>query len=99
MPFLLQPTGTAPGLALEIQNSQTSRSGGPLTVLVDDQTLSALLREEDRWPDDMVFTNRLLVSALVPSGRSWGGWRSVGTSFVAATDSTTVSLACGAGAS
>jgi hypothetical protein len=27
-----------------------------LTVLVDDQTLSALLREETGWPDDNVFT-------------------------------------------
>ena len=28
----------------------------PLSLLVDDQTLSALLREEIRWPDDEVFT-------------------------------------------
>jgi hypothetical protein len=53
---LLEPIGTLPGLALEIQNSQTSRERAPLIVLVDDQTLSALLREEISWPDDRVFT-------------------------------------------
>jgi hypothetical protein len=55
-PFSLEPTGTLPGLASEIPNSQTSRERATLTVLVDDQTLSALLRQEIRWPDDEVFT-------------------------------------------
>lgn len=36
--------------------SSTSGWGGDLTVLVDDQTLSALLRGDRRWPEDEVFT-------------------------------------------
>jgi hypothetical protein len=71
-----EPTGTLPDLASEIQNSQTSRER-PLTVLVDDQTLSAFLREETSWPDDRVFTTGCwylrLCQAVV---RGTGGARS-----------------------
>jgi hypothetical protein len=45
-----------PALASEIQHSQINSEKATLTVLVDDQTLSALLREETPWPDDRAFT-------------------------------------------
>ena len=41
----------------EIQNWPTSRQVRSLTVLVDDQTLSALLRDDIAWPRDRVFTS------------------------------------------
>jgi len=40
----------------ETQSWRTSSDGRPLSVLVDDQTLSGLLREAIGWPDDEVFT-------------------------------------------
>jgi hypothetical protein len=41
---------------LEILSWRTSRSGAALTLLVDDHTLSNLLRQELEWPDEPVFT-------------------------------------------
>jgi hypothetical protein len=55
-PFSPELIGTLPNLASEIQNWQISRERATLTVLVDDQTVSGLLRQEVGWPDDDVFT-------------------------------------------
>ena len=43
-------------MASGIPSSPTSRDRAPLTVLVDDQTLSSLLREDRPWADEEVFT-------------------------------------------
>jgi hypothetical protein len=56
MPCSQKLIGVLPDPASEIQNSQTSKEDEPLTVLVDDQTLAAFLREDEDWPDDRVFT-------------------------------------------
>ena len=51
------PTGTGHVTASGIPSSPTNSDGAEdLTVLVDDQTLSALLREDQAWPDEEVFT-------------------------------------------
>lgn len=51
------PTGIQPVPGSETPSSPTnSRWVEDLTLLVDDQTLSGLLREEIGWPEDRIFT-------------------------------------------
>jgi hypothetical protein len=71
-------TGSRRSSASVILSSQTNRARSTLTLLVDDQTLSVLLRDELDWSDEQVFTTghwylRLCQAVVRGAGGSLSG--------------------------